>query len=243
MRELNPRTFATSFECREDMAPEFDAVKPDGFKWGFVLPIDTDFYVFMGRHARSTDLNDGVGMIDVADLVLVEGPQDAQFLLDSAEDADNEKLAKLQQIVPNDDGCADHNRRLLEEINRRKVAAAFSDPPFDHKIWTEGFDIERLFNRSEPQIYFRAERANLRRRDLWFLHNLKAIVDMKLPHKAGERRAVLIIRGASHFPLLRALEYQCEYNPHKSNGSCVVASCVKVIEQGTPLRITEFNVG
>lgn len=176
MRYIDPATHEVTFFGREDLSPEFDQLKPDGFKWGFELPQNVDFYIFMGRHRTGSDLDGALQMMDEADLVLVEGPEDAQFLLDSATVCGEEDLSYLYTYITDDDAAKAHNSRLLKEINRRKLPAVFSEPTLSHKNWQNSFSVDRQYDSDNPLPFFLAEQRSINNRDIWLLNNLKRII-------------------------------------------------------------------
>lgn len=233
-RTYVPDTLQVMFDNRADLSPEFDVATPDGFKWGFELPKDVDFYIHLGRHCTAEDFTQTRTFIEEVepDLLLVEASSDpfSQEMLDGASSGNLGDLYVSQTYLeamcpPRKLGF---NQAVIQTTHEHRLKTLAADPPPQHKSIRDTETAETLWNPSAPEVYFNQMRGAMDARDLWLLHNMKKMIDRNSTHTEGQRRKVVLFRGGCHFRFLRALEHQIEYNPNKAAGSEIVASVVEL---------------
>lgn len=225
------------FEHREDLSPEFDFVKPQSLKMGFTLPCDVDFYVVLGRHRTEEDFKTAEGFISDADLLLVEGVGEASAVkgkvYEELTEGNGHVLTEYVRDIHRGGFVQERSRGFeiakAKCIHANRIPVAQLDPGSNHKAAKKSEEIARNPSLMSCSDAILALNDLGRQRDQWCLNNLQKIVDRNLDYVSGERRRVVITRGLMHLRLLRALEFQCEFNQVKANGSRVVASSVNIL--------------
>ena len=231
------------YESVDSLPEEFYFVKPPQFKYGFQLPKDVDFTVYLGRHATAEDYDRADKLIvpGHTDLHLVEGPGNQWFdnYFDDVLTGDPIASSHLRMLI--EAKCPEefrgHQIAMVESLIQKRVTSRVLDATKDDPVLVK---LRNAWDQTGLSHYdqINAIASSFARRDGYSLNNLKRIVDKAVPYIEGKRRQVVITRGGAHVHFLRALEYQTEYNPDKANGSAVISSIIDFC----PIEEQEYEI-
>ncbi len=236
-RIVDPVTGGLSFECREDLSPEFDMEIPTCFKWGFDLPKEVDFHVVLGEHTDTESFRVVARyMKDGVDLYLAEGIVDSPLmegsLLELASGDDTNLNIYVEHILSQNNFS--HSGYMIAELKailETRTHTARLDPPKGHRIHKKSVEWYLNGDISDMTAFIGLMNELSVERDVWALNNLKRVVDTNIPYHEGVRRKVLIGRGFMHLQLLRALEYSSALKESETGGTRVVSSVASLPNQ------------